>query len=162
MSLSLCLPHCVSLSVSISLCLPHCVSHCDPLTVSPSLCLSLCLPLCLSLSLPHCVSLTVSLTVPPSLCLPLCVSHCVSLTVSLSLCLPHCVSPQVVADAALAASEARVAVLKAGALALVPRLPRRWVAPADALTAAQRKQLDTALACGVSHAALVTLLRVRE
>jgi hypothetical protein len=42
--LSLCLPHCVSLTMSPSLCLPHCVS----LTMS----LSLCLPHCVS----HCAS----------------------------------------------------------------------------------------------------------
>jgi hypothetical protein len=74
--------------VSPSLCLSHCVS----LTVSRTVSLSPSLSLCLSHRLSHCVSRTMSFSPSLSLCLSHRLSHCVSRTVSLALCLSHCVS----------------------------------------------------------------------
>ena len=68
---SLCLTHCVWLTVSDSLCLAQCVL----LSVSDSLCLA------------HCVLLSVSDSLGLAHWLTVCLAHCVRLTVSLALCL---------------------------------------------------------------------------
>ena len=73
---SLCVYHCVCITVCVPLCVPHavcltpCVHHC--------VCTIVCAPLCVY----HCVCTTV--------CVPLCASHCVCTTLCVLLCVITC------------------------------------------------------------------------